>query len=229
MATLKNTTFQGTENIALPSGTTAQRPASPAAGMIRFNTTMNLLEFYNGIRWQTVTGFSAGTVGTGGQSIQYRNGGVVHVYTTVGSHTFTPAFTGNVEVMVVAGGGGGGSHHGGGGGGGGVIINRAVPVSSGTPYTVTVGGGGAGGPYPSRGLSGGNSVFSSLTAIGGGAGGSWNGDANGNGSVPGGSGGGAGTSGDGSGVADNRRRNFPAAGTYGQGFPGGSGIRFNRA
>lgn len=228
MATLKNTSFNSTANIALPTGTTAQRPGSPTAGMIRFNSDMNILEFYNGTGWQVVTGFSRGTVGTGGQSIEYRNGGVVHVYTTTGNHSFTPAFTGNVEVLIVAGGGGGGSHHGGGGGGGGVIINRSFPVSSGTPYSVTVGAAGAAGSYPNRGTNGGNSVFAGLTAIGGGAGGSWNGDANGNSSVGGGSGGGAGTSGDGGGVADNRHRNFPAAGTFGQGFPGGSGIRFNQ-
>jgi len=139
MAILTNTTFNSQSDINLPSGTTAERPGSPVAGMIRFNTTVNVLEFFNGTGWQIVTGFSRGSVGAGGQSIQYRNGGVVHVYTSVGSHTFTPAFTGNVEVLVVAGGGGGGSHHGGGGGGGGVIINRSFPVSSGTSYPVTVG------------------------------------------------------------------------------------------
>jgi len=228
MAILKNTTFNSIANISLPTGTTAQRPGIPTAGMIRFNSSVNLLEFFNGSTWQQITGFSKGTLGTGGQSIQYRNGGIVHLFTTVGGHTFTPAFTGNIEVLVVAGGGGGGTHHGGGGGGGGVIYNRSFPVTAGTPYGVTVGGGAPSGSYPSRGPNGGNSVFSSLTAIGGGAGGSWNGDANGNGSVPGGSGGGAATSGDGGGVADNRHRNFTAVGTLGQGFPGGSGIRFNQ-
>ena len=31
----------------LPAGTTAQRPSSPVAGMIRFNTTTSGLEVYN--------------------------------------------------------------------------------------------------------------------------------------------------------------------------------------
>lgn len=35
----------------LPAGTTAQRPASPAAGMMRFNTTTGLVEAYNGTSW----------------------------------------------------------------------------------------------------------------------------------------------------------------------------------
>jgi hypothetical protein len=228
MAILKNTTFNTTGQLTLPVGNTAQRPGSPVAGMVRFNNAMNVLEFYNGTSWQMVTGFSKGTLGTGGQSVEYRNGGFVHLFTTVGSHTFTPAFTGNIEVLVVAGGGGGGTHHGGGGGGGGVLYRRSFPVTSGSPYGVTVGGGAPSGSYPSKGPNGGNSVFSSLTAIGGGAGGAWNGDANGNGANPGGSGGGAATSGDGGGVADNRHRNFPGNATLGQGFPGGSGIRFNQ-
>jgi hypothetical protein len=34
-----------------PTGTTAQRPASPVTGMMRFNTTTGLLETYNGTSW----------------------------------------------------------------------------------------------------------------------------------------------------------------------------------
>ncbi len=184
MATLRNTTFNSTSNILLPSGLVGTRPGAPASGMIRFNTNMNILEFFNGTSWQLVTGFSRGTLGTGGDTILYKNGYIIHIFSTVASSTFTPAFTGNIEVMVVAGGGGGGTHHGGGGAGGGVIINRAFPVSAGTPYPVTVGSGSTAATFPARGNSGGNSVFSSLTAIGGGAGGSWNADN----SLPGGSG-----------------------------------------
>lgn len=35
----------------LPSGTTAQRPGSPAAGYTRYNTTLGSIEFYNGTAW----------------------------------------------------------------------------------------------------------------------------------------------------------------------------------
>jgi len=35
-----------TDAIALPKGTTAQRPGSPAAGMARYNTSLNAFEFY---------------------------------------------------------------------------------------------------------------------------------------------------------------------------------------
>jgi hypothetical protein len=35
-----------TDAVALPKGTTAQRPGSPAAGMARYNTSLNAFEFY---------------------------------------------------------------------------------------------------------------------------------------------------------------------------------------
>jgi len=40
-----------TGGLYLPSGTTAQRPASPATGQMRFNTTTGLFEVYNGTSW----------------------------------------------------------------------------------------------------------------------------------------------------------------------------------
>ena len=43
MATLKNTIIDDTGYIQLPVGTTAQRPVSPVAGMVRFNTTLGYL------------------------------------------------------------------------------------------------------------------------------------------------------------------------------------------
>jgi len=221
MAQLQTTTFNDSGFITMPSGTTANRPASPTLGMMRFNTTMNLLEWWNGTLWQPVTGFSQGTIGTGGQSITFNNGGIIHQFTTVGNHSFTAAFTGTVQVMVVAGGGGGAHSHGGGGGAGGVVQNRSFPVIAGTPYPVTVGAGGESRPYSSYAQNGGNSVFSSITATGGGGGGPWD---NAGQAGSGGSGGGAGSS-----SADgNRFVVLGGYGTTGQGFPGGSGRRFNR-
>lgn len=40
-----------TGGLFLPSGTTAQRPASPVTGQMRFNTTTGLVETYNGTSW----------------------------------------------------------------------------------------------------------------------------------------------------------------------------------
>jgi len=51
MATLKNTTIDDTGYLTFPVGTTAQRPASPVAGMVRFNTSLGYLECFNGSIW----------------------------------------------------------------------------------------------------------------------------------------------------------------------------------
>jgi len=45
----------------LGSGTTLQRPVSPATGMIWFNTTLNSFEGYNGTAWSSVGGADAFT------------------------------------------------------------------------------------------------------------------------------------------------------------------------
>jgi hypothetical protein len=54
MATLKNTTINDTGYLRLPPGTTAQRPAVPAVGMIRYNTTLCFMEQYTCDGWQGV-------------------------------------------------------------------------------------------------------------------------------------------------------------------------------
>lgn len=40
--------------LKLPVGTTDERPASPVAGQIRFNTTLNTVEGYNGTAWSSL-------------------------------------------------------------------------------------------------------------------------------------------------------------------------------
>lgn len=51
MATLKNTLIDDTGYLQLPSGTTAQRPSSPSAGYMRWNTTESYVEVYDGANW----------------------------------------------------------------------------------------------------------------------------------------------------------------------------------
>lgn len=46
MAIIKNTDIAGTDGIQLPVGTTAQRPASPEGGDMRFNSTLDVAEYY---------------------------------------------------------------------------------------------------------------------------------------------------------------------------------------
>lgn len=50
--------------LRLPGGTTAQRPGSPGGGHLRFNTSLNLLEFWNGTVWGSLES------GTGGEPNQ---------------------------------------------------------------------------------------------------------------------------------------------------------------
>jgi len=48
--------FTGTGAVELPEGTQAQRPGSPGAGMLRFNSDTALFEGYNGTAWSSVGG-----------------------------------------------------------------------------------------------------------------------------------------------------------------------------
>ena len=45
---------EATDYLQIPTGTTAQRPSSPSAGYIRFNTTTTKLEAYDGSSWINV-------------------------------------------------------------------------------------------------------------------------------------------------------------------------------
>ncbi len=47
-------TFLGTGSTTLPNGTTAQRPGTPVNGMIRYNTTLNVIEAYINSGWKTI-------------------------------------------------------------------------------------------------------------------------------------------------------------------------------
>ena len=78
MATLQSSSFT---DLTLPKGTTGERPGSPSLGMMRYNTTIELLEFYDGTNWRPVTGYSLGSIGTGGNEIAQRGGGIVHAFT----------------------------------------------------------------------------------------------------------------------------------------------------
>ena len=44
----------GNETALFPAGTTAERPDTPDAGMIRFNTDEGHFEFYDGTEWKAV-------------------------------------------------------------------------------------------------------------------------------------------------------------------------------
>ena len=74
-----------------------------------------------------------------------------HIFTSVGTHSFSTTFFGDmydniIDFLIVGGGGGGGMDMGGGGGGGGVVIGENVNLDPTTSYTIKVGSGGPGAP-----------------------------------------------------------------------------------
>lgn len=74
--TLPTVTYSGnvsstaTGFLDLPAGTTAQRPASPNSGMIRFNSDILQFEGYNGTAWSSVGG---GAKGGGSDQVFFEN------------------------------------------------------------------------------------------------------------------------------------------------------------
>ena len=160
-----NATFNTTEAIKIPVGTTVQRPAIPVVGQFRYNSTFNEAEVYDGTLWKAVGG---GPFDATGGGITTVDGYKIHTFIVSG--TFTPDLTkeGKIEVLVVGGGGGGAYYNPhGGGGGGGAVVHDIINIPKGTtPITITVGSGG------SVGASGTASTFAlgPITANGGGAG-----------------------------------------------------------
>lgn len=222
MATLQSVTINDTGYAQLPTGTTAQRPASPTVGEIRFNTDTRVVESYTSAGWMAYDDQQTATGGT----ISSAGGYTIHTFTSNG--TWTPTYTGPVDVLIVAGGGGGASGIGGGGGAGGTIYSQGVIVSGGTSYPITVGPGGSGGSpgHGPDGTKGSPSIALGITATGGGGGGGyyagWQ-----NSNQLGGSGGGGPGYGQPSGPWGGNSGIRPAPpGIVGQGFPGGYGVHW---
>jgi hypothetical protein len=93
---LKNISLNGSRNsVALPKGTTAAQPTSAVAGMLRFNTSLNQLEYYNGTIWKQLQG------GAGGASTITRDAFTMDGSTlTYGPLSFTPTADQNVLVFI---------------------------------------------------------------------------------------------------------------------------------
>jgi len=135
----------GTTALTIPVGTTAQRPTG-ANGMIRYNTTLGVLEGYINGAWTTVKDSSYSVeylviAGGAGGGAQHGGGG--------GSGGYRSSVIGES------------------------FQEPVLNIFPGTSYTVTVGAGGAGGTSGQPGTNGNNSVFGSITSVGGGGGGGW--------------------------------------------------------
>jgi hypothetical protein len=171
-----------------PTGTTAERPATPALGMSRWNTTLGQYEIWNGINWQNIASGSYNAsyliVGGGGGGGAYGGGGaggLLSGITTVSptvSYTITVGSGGgsatngqNSSALSFTAIGGGRGDSGNGGSGGGTTNTTGAG-------TGTTGQGNAGGTGPGE------------SAVSGGGGGA--GAVGANGILPNGGNGGAG-------------------------------------
>lgn len=156
-----------TKGTLVPRMTTTEQNAiaSPATGLLIFNTTTNAFHYYNGATWQAV--------GT--------SGGLSSVATFSSSTTWVvPAGVSKIIIQGIGGGGGGGggslnsasgNTSGGGGGASGLMGDKTVTVTPGETLTITIGGGGGGGAAAggigpgSGGSAGGQTLISGTFGI----------------------------------------------------------------
>jgi len=111
-ADLSGATFTGpiinnyTSALRLPVGTTAQRPGSPAAGDIRFNSTTTEAEIYNGSIFTAVAG-GAGATGGGNDQWVFENDQTVtqNYEITAGkhAHSVSPTINNSVTITIPSG------------------------------------------------------------------------------------------------------------------------------
>jgi hypothetical protein len=97
-----------------------------------------------------------------------------HVTTFTASGTYTPTFTGTVEVQGCGGGGGGGgggTSGGAGGGGGALWSSKFASVTAFSAITVTIGSAAAGGAAAASGTKGADATFGTLVSFAGASGG----------------------------------------------------------
>ncbi len=112
LATLTGATFTGpiinnyTSALRLPVGTTAQRPGSPAAGDIRFNSTTTEAEIFNGSIFTAVAGGAGATGGGNDQWVFENDQNVTQNYeitTNKHAHSVSPTINSGVTITVPSG------------------------------------------------------------------------------------------------------------------------------
>ena len=97
---LKNISLNGSRNsVALPKGTTSAQPTSSVPGMLRYNTTVNNLEYYNGSTWLQVGGGSGGISNIAVDSITIDGLTPVYAY-TMATAVVSPATEKNLLVFL---------------------------------------------------------------------------------------------------------------------------------
>ena len=112
LATLTGATYTGpiinnyTSALRLPVGTTAQRPGSPAAGDIRFNSTTTEAEIFNGTIFTAVGGGAGATGGGNDQWVFENDQNVTQNYEITANkhaHSVSPTINSGVTITVPSG------------------------------------------------------------------------------------------------------------------------------
>ena len=98
MADLQGTGIIDTGFLRIPQGLTANRPGSPVVGLRYFNTSLNIVEWYNGTAWiPEILNVN------NDPRVEIFNGGTSATIWTCPPNIYT------VQALIVAGGGAGGS------------------------------------------------------------------------------------------------------------------------
>tara|TARA_A100001515_G_C4483669_1_gene180945 strand:- start:24 stop:653 length:630 start_codon:yes stop_codon:yes gene_type:complete len=112
LAPVAGATFTGkvilnyTSSLNLPVGTTAQRDGSPAVGMFRYNSTLNVFEGYKNTGWGEIGGGAGATGGGTDEVFVETDQNVTTNYTLTANkhaHTVSPIINSGVTVTVPAG------------------------------------------------------------------------------------------------------------------------------
>ena len=106
----KNRKFKGTSGVVMPKGSTAER-ADTESGEIRFNTTTELMEYYDGVQWKpidappTISSISTNDA-TGSSTVLNADGSTIYTITITGGNFGIGAnvkFIGNTGTEYTAG------------------------------------------------------------------------------------------------------------------------------
>ena len=96
-------THNYTNSINLPVGTTAQRDSSPAVGMFRYNSTLNVFEGYKNTGWGEIGGGAGATGGGTDEVFVETDQNVTTNYTLTANkhaHTVSPTINSGVTITV---------------------------------------------------------------------------------------------------------------------------------
>ena len=147
LSATQNVTFSGTGYVQMPVGATTDRPGTPAEGMLRYNSTLDVFEGFSNNQWGQVGG-AAGATGGGNDEVFYENDQTVTISYTIPS-TKNAMTTGPITL------------------GAGFSGNGSIAGTTLTIATVTTGALGVGSVITGSGVTAGTTITALGTATGG--------------------------------------------------------------